>query len=126
MLIHVDSIIAVLTACWLELFAAAGTLLTTALEAALHIPQQLPTSKLLRARFISFLHRMVRSCSYKLNLANANMSSNGQVAVPASSPSQNAIASSNDQLAVGCHVLNFKFQMTISFEVLLQSAVQLL
>ena len=31
----------------------------TALEAALQIPQQMPTSKPLRARFISFLHRMV-------------------------------------------------------------------
>lgn len=37
----------------------AGTLLITAVEAALRIPQQLPTSKPLRARFISFLHRMV-------------------------------------------------------------------
>lgn len=37
----------------------AGTLFIKALEAALHIPQQLPTSKPLRARFISFLHRMV-------------------------------------------------------------------
>ncbi len=37
-----------------------GSLLITAVEAALRIPQQLPTSKPLRARFISFLHRMVR------------------------------------------------------------------
>jgi len=36
-----------------------GSLLITAVEAALRIPQQLPTSKPLRARFISFLHRMV-------------------------------------------------------------------
>lgn len=39
----------------------AGSLLITAVEAALRIPQQLPTSKPLRARFISFLHRMVKT-----------------------------------------------------------------
>ncbi|KAL3158479.1 hypothetical protein ABBQ38_010711 [Trebouxia sp. C0009 RCD-2024] len=43
-----------------------GTLLITALEAALRIPQQLPTSKPLRVRFISFLHRMVECLANRM------------------------------------------------------------
>ncbi|KAL0051899.1 hypothetical protein WJX82_004175 [Trebouxia sp. C0006] len=43
-----------------------GSLLITAVEAALRIPQQLPTSKPLRARFISFLHRMVECLANRM------------------------------------------------------------
>lgn len=39
----------------------AGAAFITCLEVALAVPQTLPANKLLRARFIAFLHRMVES-----------------------------------------------------------------